>query len=227
MLSDMVYATQFQALRVWLDGLTPEDLSVDSVLPGWTVADLVGHLVGVAGTIAVLQPASDETEPSTISAYLSGYAATAGQISEIARQISASAGPELLARLDEANAEAQEHLGRLGAFDRVVSTQRGPMLLSDFLDTRLIELVVHAGDLAASLPAHHPPTVLPTASRRVALVMRELLTEKAAQPVEALAAASTMAVAGFIALAAGRDLPAGDLPPADLPAALTSALPLF
>nr|WP_255498411.1 maleylpyruvate isomerase N-terminal domain-containing protein [Nakamurella sp. PAMC28650] len=162
-----------------------------------------------------------------MSAYLSGYAATAGQISEIARQISASAGPELLARLDEANAEAQEHLGRLGAFDRVVSTQRGPMLLSDFLDTRLIELVVHAGDLAASLPAHHPPTVLPTASRRVALVMRELLTEKAAQPVEALAAASTMAVARFIALAAGRDLPAGDLPPADLPAALTSALPLF
>ena len=79
MLSDMVYATQFQALRVWLDGLTPEVLSVVSVLPGWTVADLIGHLVGVAGTIAVLQPASDETEPSTISAYLSGYAATAGQ----------------------------------------------------------------------------------------------------------------------------------------------------
>ncbi len=84
-------------------------------------------------------------------------------------------------------------MDELGGLDRVVLARRGPILLSDFLDTRLIELVVHAGDLTRSLPDRNGPMVMPSAVKRVVTVLRELLTAKAGNPVEALAAASALA----------------------------------
>ncbi len=219
---DLTYSAQFEVLRVWIGNLGPDDLASPSVLAGWTVADLVGHLVGTGETVAALLAAGDDAEPMSIADYVCDYGPAAAQIGQFARDTAHAAGADLLAELDRANADAQRCLDQLGAADRVVLTRRGPMLLSDFLDTRLIELVVHSGDLARSLPQKKGPTVLPSAQRRVVGVLRELLTERAGNPVEAMAAASRLLPSEFIELGAGRRLPGDELAPA-----LTEALPLF
>ena len=222
MLYDLTYAAQFEVLRVWISGLDADELRAPSALPGWTVADLVGHLAGTGTTIAALRPAPDDADPISLTTYLSGYAPGSAQIAELAKEMTAQAGPDLLDLLDRTNSEAMANLTALGGTDRVVQARRGPIMLSDFLDTRLIELVVHAGDLARSLPDRKPPKVLSGAAWRVVAVMREALCERAAHPAAALAAASSLSVVDFISLGAGRRLP-GD----DVPDELRSCLPLF
>ncbi len=221
-LPDLTYSAQFEVLRVWVDQLAPADLASPSVLPGWTMADLVGHLAGTGDSISVLRAAEADTEPMSIASYVSNYAAAAEQIGQLARDKTRSAGADLITEFDRSNRAAHARLDELGGADRVVLARRGPILLSDFLDTRLLELVVHCGDLARSLPQRKGPTVLPSAKRRVVRVLRELLTETAGNPVEAVAAASQLEPDEFIELSAGRRRPSDHLAPA-----LTEALPLF
>jgi uncharacterized protein (TIGR03083 family) len=219
---DLTYSAQFEALRAWIETLDERELATPSVLAGWTVGDLVSHLTNTGRSIAALEPADPDTQPITIAAYISGYASASEQIGQLARDITERVGENLIAELDQANAEAQHRFDQFGGIDRVVLSRRGPILLSAFLDTRLLELVVHAGDLARSLPHRNGPTVMPSAERRVLIALREVLTERAADPVEALAAASSLPSPDFIELAAGRrEIPA------ELPPALAGALPLF
>ena len=219
---DLTYAAQLEVLKVWIGGLQPGELASPSVLPGWTVADLISHLAGTGTTIAALRVTDDEVEPMTVADYVLNYASSAETIGRLATDTTVAAGPDLLARFETAHAQAERMLDQLGSVDRIVVSRRGPILLSDFMDTRLMELVVHSGDLARSLPGRKGPTVLPTAQRRVVAVLRELLTEKASDPVEAVAAASSLDPAEFIELSAGRRRPADDLS-----RALSEAVPLF
>ena len=222
MLYDLTYAAQFEVLRVWISGLDADELETPSALAGWTVADLVGHLAGTGTTIAAVRAAPEDADPISVATYVSNYAPSAEQIATIARDSAEQAGPALLELLDRTNEEAMANLTALGGTDRVVQSRRGPILLSDFLDTRLMELVVHAGDLARSLPDRKPPKVLSGAAWRVVAVMRELLAQRAGDPVEALAAASALSVVDFIELGAGRRAAEGDLP-----VVLRESLPLF
>ena len=52
---DLTYAAQFEVLSVWIGSLQPGELASPSVLPGWTVADLISHLAGTGTTIAALR----------------------------------------------------------------------------------------------------------------------------------------------------------------------------
>ncbi len=221
---DLIYTAQFEALSVWLGTLRPGELTFDSALPGWTVADLIGHLAGIGQSISELRPAGDALQPMSIASYVSRYRPSSDLIAQAAVAVTRSVGPDSspLHSFYGAHAAAQYTVERLGAVDQVVQTRRGPMMLADFLDTAVIELVVHAGDLGRSLPHRRPPVVLPSAQRRVLGVLRELLTEKADRPVEAIAAASALPPADFIELAAGRTVPGPDVSPA-----LAAALPLF
>ncbi|MET3804877.1 uncharacterized protein (TIGR03083 family) [Nakamurella sp. UYEF19] len=238
--SDLTYAAQFEVLRVWIGTLDDDDLRTASNLPGWTVGDLIGHLVGTGSSIAGLttaespggspvgeiidsgEPGRQEPPPMTIADYVSGYTGSADQIAEMAKDLARTTVSDLLDALDASNAAAQLNLDRLGGSDLVVTSRRGPILLSHFLDTRLIELVVHSGDLAASLPDRRGPMVLPMAQRRVLSVLRELLTQRSEHPIDALTAASALPAADFIRLAAGRDASTPALDPA-----LIEALPLL
>ncbi|WP_196073213.1 maleylpyruvate isomerase N-terminal domain-containing protein [Nakamurella alba] len=228
--SDLIYLAQFEALSVWLDALEPGDLEQPSSLPGWSVGELIAHLCGTAGSISALRPVDihDGTEPLTVSEYVAGYRASAEDIADLARQIaqeeSLQPGVDIRKTLHTAHQQAVAALDRLGGADLVVATRRGPMLLSSFLDTRVLELVVHSLDLHRSLPGHPAPPVLSSAWSRVLTLLRELLTERADDPAAALAAASTMSRDEFVAAATGR---AGDDPTDDRPLALTALLPLL
>lgn len=219
---DMLFAAQSAALRPWAGTITADERAAPSALAGWTVADLLGHLVMVHDAVAALRPAPEDAEPMSTVDYLAQYAGDAEGIAGMARAIAVDHPDDVLVAWDKAAHQARQTLGALGAGDRLVQARRGPIMESAFLDTRLIELVVHAQDLARSLPDHPPPPVLPSARRRVVLTLREVLTARAAKPVEALAAASALEPEEFMALAAGRVEP-----DPGLPAALAKVLPLL
>jgi uncharacterized protein (TIGR03083 family) len=249
MQSDLIFTAQSAALRVWAGSLTADELAAPSVLDGWTVADLVGHLVAVHDAVAALRPVEsgdaaagegtadasaagrrtaaegdqndDDTIALTVDEYVQGYAGSAQRVADMARTISRDTAADPLGAWDNAAAQAKRTLGALGAADRLVSTRRGPMMASSFLDTRVIELVVHAGDLRRSLPQRPAPPVLPSAQQRVLATLREVLTARAPQPA-VLAAASALSPEQFVDLATGRVRPEPDLP-----AELAGVLPLL
>jgi uncharacterized protein (TIGR03083 family) len=157
-----------------MDALSADDLTLPSILDGWTVADLVAHLTLSAGLLATLGPAEPSARPISIARYVAAYPDAAAQIAEQARAAgSQGRTPERLrAAFDHARVEVRLRLDGMGDTDPVVAARRGPIRLSDFLATRCVELVVHGDDLARSLP-HHPA---PRHDRQaVAVAVRALL----------------------------------------------------
>ena len=227
--SDLLYAAQFAALRAFADRLSTQELAAPSTLPGWTVADLIAHLRGTAESIAALQEippgpellAANESALTTAQ-YLRAYGAAADDIAQAARTWTDQANGDPRPALGDAQGRAMARLDALGGVDRLVRARRGPILLSAFLDTRVVEVVVHTADLGRSMPAHPAPRILGSARRRVVLVLREVLAERAANPPAALAAAAELDENTFLDLAAGRREP-----PTDLATALREVLPLL
>ena len=244
MYPDLIFTAQSAALRVWAGTLDPEELASPSSLPGWTVADLLAHLVAVHDAVAGLRPApnrqtdgagsgdrtdgtgsGDRTDgaadPLTVAEYVTGYAGDADRVAQMARSIAQDTAGDPLRAWDDAAAQARQTLGALGAADRLVTTRRGQMLASAYLTTRIIELVVHADDLHRSAPHRPAPPVLPAARQHVFGALREVLTARSADPA-VLAAASDLDQQVFVDLATGRRAPE-----AELPEDLAAALPLL
>ncbi len=128
----------------------------DSVLPGWTVAQLAAHLAVTAGSMTGLAAAPPGTPPMTLGGYLSRYSAAAPQIGERARADAAELGSEQVTVLLRDRSAAQiaflrGEAGGPGAARRVLSAPRGPLRLREVVLSRLIEVVVHSDDLGRSL----------------------------------------------------------------------------
>jgi uncharacterized protein (TIGR03083 family) len=145
---------QWDTLRLWLGDLVADDavdLTAPSVLPGWTVAELVAHLGRAMDALTAVRPAPPGTTPLAVGTYLGAYAAGAADIAETTRTLAAGLSPDLLGGVDAMVRGAFEHLDRLTSDEGVVMARRGPMSLADMVLTRVIELVVHADDLARSV----------------------------------------------------------------------------
>lgn len=156
-------------------GLPDEHWSSPSVLPEWTVADLVAHLTTVANSAAALEPATGVAVPLSPLEYVGGYAAAADEISATARDVTGravSTPGTLRDLLADSFGAACAVLDGLGPANPVVAAPRGPIRLGDYLATRVIEIAVHADDLARSVPDRGPPA-LPR--NTVGLAVRTLL----------------------------------------------------
>lgn len=154
--SDLSTATdalhrQWDLLRGWIEDLDPDVGDRDSVLGGWNVSELVAHLGRAMEALAVVQPAPAGTVPLTLAEYLGTYAGRAAQISEVTLQLAAEIAHDPLGEVDRRAEQAFRRIEELGT-DQVVQARRGPILLSEMVVSRVIELVVHADDLARSLP---------------------------------------------------------------------------
>lgn len=148
-----VLAAQLAGLRDWIAELPEAELAVPSVLAGWTVADLVAHVARSAD--ATLQLRHTDAAPLPIGGYVSAYAAAADEIAEGTRALAVATADDRVGRIDASWQAATVVLADLGANDPagdpVVLGPRGPILLSDFVATRILELVVHADDLGRSV----------------------------------------------------------------------------
>ena len=156
-------ADQWSRLLTVVAALTDADRARPSVLAGWTVGDLVGHLAQVAGTMHALPTAPERTPPMTLAAYVSRYGDAREGNAAAARDAGAGAPGDVLMRIRTLSAEQVAALrwvaARPGADRAVVSAQRGPLRLVDAVTSRVLEVVVHADDLARSLPGPVPDPV--------------------------------------------------------------------
>lgn len=143
---------QWLRLRDWVERL---DLAVDtepSVLNGWTVAELVAHLGRGLTPLADARPAAPGSIPMTLAEYVGTYPGRAEEIRELVRDVARDIAGDPLRAVERMADAAFAQLGQLRDLgpDPVVQARRGPVLLSTMITSRLLELVVHADDLARS-----------------------------------------------------------------------------
>lgn len=173
---------QWTDLRAWLD--TAEVLSFRDQPTGlgtWSVGDLVAHLGLSLALVADIEAAPEGTTPLSLARYVAAYPPAAEEISTLTHSLAGRLEPDLLAGVDEIAGRAWAALERCRA--PIVLGKRGPLTRSDYLTSRLIELVVHADDLAAAI-GHPQPAVLPEAREVVADALRRVYVERAGRPPE-------------------------------------------
>ncbi len=142
---------QSAAILSWLVELPDADFARASVLPGWDVRTLAGHVLMVnRGLVRGLGRPTTEL-PVPVAEFVRRYRPAAAQLDASTRD---TAGPLTPAGLrDELAGALAEVRSALSAdLPRVVETARGPSTVADYLATRVIELVVHADDLSRSVP---------------------------------------------------------------------------
>ena len=133
-----------------------------SALEGYTVAGLAGHLARAVLTVAryLDAPPPDATrEPVDAAGYLvealADHDPVTSDLHTRVRQRGAEAaadGPQALVdQVHEARLEVFRRLPGLAPDHRVGVFGGTPMRLDDYLETRLVELVVHLDDLAVSV----------------------------------------------------------------------------
>jgi uncharacterized protein (TIGR03083 family) len=167
---------QSRALLAWLPELPDDAYRRPSVLAGWDVRMLVAHLVLIErGTARVLRLPSPE-KPLAPHAFVARYRpsveAIAASTAETAGELS---GPELVVALGEAVEAAEVALA--GPYPPVLQAPRGPFRAEDWIETRIIELVVHADDLSRTFPEREPAPVVRSALSRTMRSLAQMLAD--------------------------------------------------
>ena len=184
-------------LRSWLD---EADVLAHGDHPSglgeWSVFDLVAHLGLGLGMLTEITPAEPGIEPMSFGRYVGHYPPAADAIAANTRDLAAELEGDLLAGLDRIAVEAFAAIE--GVTWSVVLGRRGPLAYSDYLQTRLLELVVHGDDLARSIDVSTSP-VLEEAAESVAATLAAAYEEVAGSSPDLT---DTMA---WIRTAAGRD----------------------
>lgn len=175
-----VLRAQWLHLRTWIHELDQDARTVPSVLAGWTVEDLVAHVGRAMDTLAAAQPSPPGTVPLTLGEYVGSYPDRAREIAEITHDLAVEIRDDPLPAVDRMVDEALAQLTVLRDLgpDPVVQARRGPILLSEMVLSRLIELVVHADDLARSTRRSGPGPVLPDALALVAETLLEIAVDR-------------------------------------------------
>jgi uncharacterized protein (TIGR03083 family) len=156
---------QSRTVLGWLQGLPTEAFERHTVLPGWSVRQLAGHLVLVNAGLARLldHPTSERALP--IHEFVTHYRRDVEMIMTSTLEASAGlSGPEVAVLLESAIDDVEVKLDAGVMMSQVISTPRGPTTIEDFVATRIVELVVHTDDLNRSVPE-----VAPAALQRSAL----------------------------------------------------------
>jgi uncharacterized protein (TIGR03083 family) len=192
---------QWDRLDSWLRALAPDlDDYADrpSALPEWTIGELISHLGRCMEALAVCGPVPAGTVPLTYAEYLGTYPQRAAEITAVTRELDAEIAADRLAGIEASAARAFARLNELTG-QTVVQARRAPITLADMVSSRLVELVVHADDLARSLPGVVADPMDPAA---LAVVADDLLRIVAAREGCILQVTDPRA---WMRLAAGRD----------------------
>lgn len=169
---------QWIVLRAWLNDVEALKYADRSVgLGTWTVPDLVAHLGLGLGMLTEIRPAEPGTEPMSFGRYVGHYPPAAEAIAANTRNLAAELEGDLLGGLDRI---ARDAFAAIEGVDwPVVLGRRGPLRYSDYLQTRLLELVVHGDDFARTIPESGSTPVLDEAAESIAATLAEAYVERA------------------------------------------------
>ncbi len=170
---------QWDRLRGWVGDLDEAIGREPSILPEWTVAELVAHLGRAMDALTACRPAPGLV-PLTLGEYLGTYPDRAAEIAATSRAIAEEIRFDPLGAVDAMAAAAFAHVDELraGGGDTVVQARRGPILLSEMMLSRLVELVVHGDDLVRSTGRTGDGPLDPEAVDLVAATLLEVLTDR-------------------------------------------------
>lgn len=152
---------QLGALVDWLGELSPDEFISPTVLAGWDVRTLTGHLLLVAGGFAdILDRAITDRRPVgrplPAAILVTRYRRDVDQIQDAtAARTGDKSQDQLLAELRSQT----DRVGTLLASPLLpanIQTPRGPGRLAEFVRTRIVDVVVHSDDLSRSLPDRDP-----------------------------------------------------------------------
>lgn len=170
------FGEQRAAITDWLAHLPAADYAQASVLPGWDVRQLTGHvLYAVSGTVERMSTRGDG--PATpVAEYVRRYRPNADAIAQRAVEIAGDRRPaELLRALRD-----EPDLALDGVTPAtVLQGPRGAIRADDWLATRVVELVVHADDLSRSVPSRTPVPLVRPALATATRLLAEILAEQA------------------------------------------------
>jgi uncharacterized protein (TIGR03083 family) len=171
---------QWSRLHRWLGQLDDAALSAPSILDGWSVGDLVAHLGRAMDALAVTRLAEPGTVPLTLAEYLGTYPDRAAEISKVTHELSERIAAAPVREVDAMVRGALARLAELRAEpgDPVLQARRAPILLSEMVLSRLVELVVHGDDLARSTRLPGPGPLDPEATRLVSEALLEVLLDR-------------------------------------------------
>jgi uncharacterized protein (TIGR03083 family) len=147
-----VLLEQSRTVADWLRSLDEEALATSSVLAGWTVRQLAGHLVFAHRTLRESLGRVSRERPLPVHSYVQGYRPNADTIAEASR--SAADVGDVVAALDAEIARCADVL--TAPLPSVALGPRGPITGEDLVRTRIVEVVVHSDDLSRSLSGRPP-----------------------------------------------------------------------
>ena len=167
---------QWESLLAWLDQIDVAKYSdMSTGLGDWTVGDLVAHLGLSLSLAADVGEASADVDVLSIGQYVAAYPQAADEIAAMTQQTRAALGPDTVRGLREIGERVWQ---AVAWYDQArVLARRGAMGTSDYLATRLIELVVHGDDLWRVLGLGATP-VIPEALRTVSTALADAYRER-------------------------------------------------
>ena len=170
---------QSRTLLAWLKGLPAGTFERPTVLADWDLRQLAGHLVLVHSsfTASIDQPSKEAAVP--VHEFVTRYRRDAEMIMESTLQASAGlSGPEVVERLESAIDDLAARLDAGVQMSQVIMTRRGPIMIEDYLATRIVELVVHTDDLNRSVPEMPPATLQRSALARCTRMLAAILAAR-------------------------------------------------
>jgi uncharacterized protein (TIGR03083 family) len=179
------YVTQVSTVLDWLEQRPAVVFARPSVLAGWDVRTLVGHLAmmhqGLTTRLAERDPGAT---PVPVHEYVRSYALARADIGARTEAVAADRTPgELIAFMREQPSPAEAIAGLTAR--SVVVGARGPITALDWVLTRLLDFTVHTDDLNRSLPDEPPaPITRPALAASTRLLAEILAAQSPGRSVE-------------------------------------------
>jgi uncharacterized protein (TIGR03083 family) len=169
------YLAQARAVADWLEPTFDDGAArTPTMLPGWTLRTMTGHLVGSKEGLASCLGTSATGPVTPIGQYVRAYAPAAADITVASAEIAADQrAAELFARL------RGPILAPSLADTSPVAGPRGPITALDFVRLRVLDLVVHCDDLTRSYPDRDPVPLLRPALATTVRTLAEILAAQA------------------------------------------------
>jgi uncharacterized protein (TIGR03083 family) len=169
------YDEQAGALAGWLALLPDSAFALPSVLPGWDLRTLLGHIVGSKEGIATWLDRRSPGRALPPATYVRAYAPAAADISAQTIAVTGEHPPAALLERLRAPLVAPANVSA----GTVLAGPRGPITARDFVRTRTLDLVVHCDDFARSLPDQDRPPLTRAALATTTRTLAEMLATSA------------------------------------------------